>query len=142
MESALKGGGLITTGIAQDYNRSVFAFPGSVDAKYSEGCNQLIRNNGAALITSAEDFVEAMGWQTDAQLQQAKDAGIERTLFLNLSDDEQAIVEVLDQLGDQQLNVLSVKTNIPVGELTSILFQMEMKGVVRSLAGGNYHLLN
>ena len=142
VESALKGGGLITTGIAQDYNRSVFAFPGSVDAKYSEGCNQLIRNNGAALITSAEDFVEAMGWQTDAQLQQAKDAGIERTLFLNLSDDEQAIVEVLDQLGDQQLNVLSVKTNIPVGELTSILFQMEMKGVVRSLAGGNYHLLN
>lgn len=142
VESALKGGGLITTGIAQDYNRSVFAFPGSVDAKYSEGCNQLIRNNGAALITPAEDFVEAMGWQTDAQLQQAKDAGIERTLFLNLSDDEQAIVEVLDQLGDQQLNVLSVKTNIPVGELTSILFQMEMKGVVRSLAGGNYHLLN
>ena len=141
IESALKGGGLITAGIAQDYNRNVFAFPGSVDAKYSEGCNQLIRNNGAALITSAMDFVEAMGWQTDAQLQQAKNAGIERTLFPNLSDNEQVIVEVLDQLGDQQLNVLSVKTNIPVGDLTSLLFQMEMKGVVRSLAGGNYHLL-
>mgnify|MGYP002624530513 CR=1 FL=1 len=141
IESASKGGGLITTGIAMDYNRSVFAFPGPVGAPYSEGCNNLIRDNGAQLITSAEDFIHAMGWQTDAQLAQAKTNGIERNLFPNLSDEEQRIVKVLDEMGDFQLNQLSVKANIPIGQLTALLFQLEMKGVVRPLAGGTYHLL-
>ena len=141
VESAARGGGLITSRIAMDYNRGVFAFPGAVGATYSEGCNQLIRDNGASLITSAEDFVKAMGWQTDALLQQAQTDGIERHLFPNLSDEEQRIVKVLDEMGDFQLNQLSVKTNIPIGQLTAVLFQLEMKGVVRPLAGGTYHLL-
>ena len=141
VESAAKGGGLITTGIAMDYNRAVFAFPGAVGAPYSEGCNQLIRDNGAALITCADDFVKAMGWHVDAQLRQAKADGIERMLFPNLSDDEQQIVKILDEMGDLQLNQLSVKTNIPIGKLNALLFQLEMKGVVRPLAGGTYHLL-
>ena len=141
VESAAHGGGLITAEIAQGYGRNVFAFPGPVGAKYSEGCNNLIRDNGAGLISSAEDFIKAMGWQSDALLQQAKSEGIERSLFPKLTDEEQAIVAVLDQEGDLQQNILSVKTNLPIGKLTAILFQLEMKGVVRPLAGGNYHLL-
>jgi len=141
VESAAKGGGLITTGIAMDYNRGVFAFPGPVGAPYSEGCNALIRDNGAGLITGAADFVNAMGWQNDALLQQAKAEGIERTLFPNLSEEEQRVVDVLSQTGDLQLNQLSVKANIAIGQLTALLFQLEMKGVVRPLAGGSYHLL-
>lgn len=141
VESAAKGGGLITCGMAQDYDRTVLAYPGAVGAPYSEGCNQLIRNNGAALITSAQDLVEAMGWQTDAQRLQAQGEGIERQLFPDLSDDEQRIVSVLDTEGDLQLNLLTVKTNIAIGQLTALLFQLEMKGVVRPLAGGSYHLL-
>ena len=141
LESAAHGGGLITAEIAQGYGRNVFAFPGPVGAKYSEGCNNLIRDNGAGLISSAEDFIKAMGWQSDALLQQAKSEGIERTFFPDLTDEEQAIVAVLDQEGDLQQNILSVKTNLPIGKLTAILFQLEMKGVVRPLAGGNYHLL-
>jgi len=141
VESAAKGGGLITARIAQDYNRAVFAFPGAVGAPYSEGCNNLIRDNGASLITSADDFVNAMGWQSDVQLQQAKAVGIERTLFPNLSEEEQRVVKCLDDRGDLQLNQLTVMTNIEVGPLTALLFQLEMKGVVKLLAGGNYHLL-
>ena len=141
VESAAKGGGLITAGIAMDYNRSVFAFPGAVGAPYSEGCNQLIRDNGASLLTGAEDFVNAMGWQMDAKLLQAQNEGIERTFFPDLSLEEQAIVKILDEMGDFQLNQLSVKANIPIGQLTGLLFQLEMKGVVRPLAGGTYHLL-
>ena len=140
VESAAKGGGLITTGIAMDYNRSVFAFPGAVGAPYSEGCNKLIRDNGASLITSAEDFVNAMGWH-DAKLQQAQAEGIERSIFPELSDEEKKIARILEEFGDFQLNQLSVKTNIPIGQLTALLFQMEMKGVIRPLAGGTYHLL-
>ena len=142
VESAAKGGGLITCGIAQDYNRAVFAFPGAVGAKSSEGCNNLIRDNGAQLITGAVDLVNAMGWQSAAQLQQAKDEGIERNLFPSLTQEEQAVVKVLDEMGDLQINTLSIKANIPIGSLTALLFQLEMKGVVRPLAGGCYHLLS
>lgn len=141
VESAAKGGGLITCGIAQDYDRAVFAYPGAVGAPYSEGCNNLIRNNGAQLITSAQDLVEAMGWQMDVERQKAAEQGIERQLFPNLSAEEQIIVNVLSEIGDLQLNMLSVKTNVPIGKLTALLFQLEMKGIVRPLAGGTYHLL-
>ena len=138
VESAYKGGALITARIAQEYGRDVMAFPGAVGAPYSEGCNQLIRDNKAALITSADDFVEAMGWQP----QQQKPSAVERQLFPNLTAEEQTIVAQLQQLGDLQLNILSVKTNIPIGQLTALLFQLEMKGVVRPRAGGTYHLLS
>ena len=78
VESASKGGSLITARLSREYNRDTFAFPGAVGAPYSEGCNHLIRDNQAGLITSAEDFVKAMGWQDDAQLQEAHQQGIER----------------------------------------------------------------
>lgn len=141
VESAVKGGGLITTGIAQSYDRSVFAFPGAVGAMYSEGCNHLIRDNGAALITGAQDLVRAMGWEDDERLLQAQQSGIERHLFPDLSEEEQVVVDSLLQMNDLQLNILSVKTGIPIGRLTALLFQLEMKGIVKSLAGGTYHLL-
>lgn len=141
VESAAKGGGLITARIAQDYGRSVFAFPGAVGAPASAGCNNLIRDNGAQLITSAEDFVLAMGWQDDALLRQAKKQGIERSCFPDLTPDEERVVQLLERDGDLQQNIISVKANIPIGQLTALLFQLEMKGVLRPLAGGSYHLL-
>lgn len=141
VESAVKGGALITARIAQDYGRDVFAFPGAVGAAYSEGCNKLIRDSRAALITSADDFVEAMGWPTEATRAKAGAAAIERDLFPDLSPEEQAVVTVLQHDNDLQLNMLSVKTNMPVGRLTALLFQLEMKGVVRLMAGGTYHLM-
>ena len=141
VESAAKGGGLITCRLAQDYGRSVFAFPGAVGAQYSEGCNNLIRDSVAQLISNAEDLVQFMGWQTDAQLRQAKAEGIERNLFPDLSPEEQTLVSLLDEIGDCQLNILAVKANMTIGSVTALLFQLEMKGVVRPMAGGNYHLL-
>ena len=141
IESAAKGGGLITTEISQAYNRDVFAFPGRIGDTYSEGCNNLIRSNGAQLITSAEDFVNAMGWQDDATLMKAKRQGIERSLFPELSSEEQAIVELLEKNNDLQINIITVKTGIDIGRLTACLFSLEMKGIVKTLAGGMYHLL-
>ena len=138
VESAIKGGGLITCRIAQEYGRDVFAFPGAVGMPYSEGCNRVIRNNTAALITSVDDFLENMRWQTVSQQPEA----VERQLFPDLTPEEQKVVSLLQQTNDLQLNILSVKTNIPIGQLTALLFQMEMKGVVKPLAGGTYHLLS
>ena len=141
VESASKGGGLITTGIARSYNRDVFAFPGPVGAPYSAGCNNLIRDNAAALITCADDFVKAMGWDDDARLQKAKSAGIERSLFPELDADEQAIVALLGKTNDLQADIISVKAALPIHRVTALMFQLEMKGVVRPMAGGVYHLL-
>jgi len=141
VESAARGGGLITTGIAQSYNREVFAFPGAVGAPYSEGCNNLIRRNGAALITSAADFASDMGWTDSAKPSAAKPEAIERQLFPDLSPQEQSVVDVLTKTNDLQINILAVQSNIPIQQLTSLLFQLEMKGVVRMYAGGTYHLM-
>ena len=141
VESAAKGGGLITTDISQAYGREVFAFPGRIGDPCSEGCNNLIRKNGAGLITCAADFVKDMGWQDDTTLMRAKQQGIERSLFPTLSAEEQTVVNVLSRNNDLQINILSVQANIAIGRLTALLFQLEMKGVTKTLAGGMYHLL-
>ena len=117
VESAAKGGGLITCEIAQSYD------------------------NGAALISNAGDFLRAMNWQDEALRQQALTDGIERNLFPDLSPEEQIVTSLLQETNDLPLNMLSVKTGFPIGQLTALLFQLEMKGVVKPLAGGMYHLL-
>lgn len=141
IESADRGGGLITCNIARSYERDVFALPGNVGAKYSEGCNRLIRDNMATLITSPEDVVKAMGWESAAQQEKARKKGIERTLFPNLSDEEQTLVNALQERGDLQLSFLVAMTGLSVAQVSSMMFTLEMKGVVRTLAGGTYHLI-
>lgn len=140
VESASKGGGLITAGIAQSYNRDVFAFPGRVDDAYSAGCNNLIRDNQAALITSAEDFIKAMCWE-EPLISEKRPAGIERDLFPALTDNEQTIVNALLKMNDKQINQLVTETNMPVNQVTALLFELEMKGIIKLLVGGMYHLL-
>lgn len=141
VESAAHGGGLITAGIARSYNRDVFTFPGRVGDAYSEGCNNLIRDNGAALVTSAKDFVCAMGWEQDARLTKAHESGIERQLFPDLNADERLVVDILNKKNDLQINMIAVQTSISISKLTAILFELEMKGVVKTLAGGVFHLI-
>ena len=138
VESAYKGGGLITCRIAQEYGRDVFAFPGAVGAPYSEGCNRMIRNNTAALITSAQDFVEEMRWSERGKMEEVRGKMVEGELFVELTEEEEQVVTVLRKTNDLQ----AVQTNIPIGQLTALLFSLEMKGVVRPLAGGVYHLLS
>lgn len=140
VESASHGGGLITCSIARSYSREVFAFPGSVNATYSQGCNNLIRDNGAMLITSAADFVKAMLWDDTAKMRKARKEGIQRDLFPDLTDDEKTIIRALGENNDQQLNVLTINTSLPISRLSSLLFELELKGIVRPFAGGTYHL--
>lgn len=142
IESASHGGGLVTARIANSYSRDVFAFPGRTGDMYSEGCNNLIRDNKAGLISGAADFINAMGWQTDARLEQARRNGIERTLFPELTADEQAVADALQKENDQQVNSLTLTSGIPVSRLAATLFTLEMKGMVRCMAGGVYHLIN
>ena len=141
VESAAHGGGLITASLARTYNREVFAFPGNVGSQYSEGCNNLIRDNVAGLISNADDFVKSMNWDDDVKLQRAQQVGIERQLFPDLSIEERQVVSALKKHNDLQINMLSVQADIPIAHLTAILFSLEMKGVLKALPGGMYHLL-
>lgn len=142
IESAKHGGGLITARISQDYGREVFAVPGRTNDHFSKGCNILIHDNQANLLLSAEDFVMSMGWQTDKILAEAKSKGIELSLFPELTEEQQAIAKALERYGDLQLNILMVKTGFTIGKLNQLLFEMEMNGIVRPMAGGTYHLIS
>ena len=142
VESAVKGGGLITARLARDYNRDVFAFPGRADDNWSQGCNNLIRDNIAGLISNAADFVKAMTWDGDTVLANHRSEGIQRQMFPQLSDDEKRIVDCLKKDNDLNINMLAVRANMPINVLTATLFELEMKGVVKALGGGAYHLLD
>lgn len=142
IESANKGGSLITTEMANGYGRDVFAFPGNVGMPYSEGCNKLIRLKQADLITSAEDFVNAMMWDEDRKLSLAKKNGIERQLFPELEPDESTIMQLLAQQNDLPANTISLKTGLTIAATTAAIFSMEMKGVVKTMAGGVVHLFS
>ena len=140
IESAEKGGSLITAELAEGYHRDCFAFPGRMSDEYSKGCNRLIRDALLSLLLSAEDFVQAMGWNIPMTL--SEKVSVQRSLFIELSEEEQKIVAILEKLGNLQINSLVVEADIPVNKMTALLFELEMKGVIRVLAGGMYQLLN
>ncbi|MCK9160183.1 MAG: DNA-processing protein DprA [Bacteroidaceae bacterium] len=137
VESAKKGGALITADIAESYHRDCFAFPGRINDAYSLGSNQLIRDNKAALLLSAEGLVKALCW--DVMIN--KTSNVQRNLFLDLSEDECKVVKVLQEKGDLQINSLTVLTEMPINKMNALLFNLEMKGVLRVLVGGIYQLL-
>lgn len=138
VESAAKGGSLITAELAGGYHRDCFAVPGRVTDASSVGCNRLIRDNKAALILNAEDFVQAMDWMSAAKA--GRHEAVQRILFPELTEEEELIVRILTQCGDLHINRLVVEADIPVNRMSALLFELEMKGVVKALVGGMYHL--
>lgn len=140
VESASKGGSLITASIAQSYSRDCFAFPGRVNDQYSCGCNELVSRNKAALITSAWDFVEAMNWEVSTKKKSADE--LQTELFPELTPEENAVITALRADSDgMQVNQLVVRLNIPINKLLPLLFEMEIKGYVKAVAGGCYRAM-
>jgi DNA processing protein len=139
IESASKGGALITAEIANDYNRDVFAFPGRVNDEWSAGCNALIRSNKAALVESADDILKFMSWE---KLNVQATTNVQTTLFLDLSDEEHNIVSTLRQFPDGvQQNELAIILEKPISKISSMLLEMEFKGVVKCLPGSVYKIV-
>lgn len=137
VESASKGGSLITASLAQSYSRECFAFPGRVNDQYSQGCNELVSRNRAALITSAYDFIEAMNWEPAIKKKDSN--AIQTELFPDMSDEEARIMTTLKKSDEGlQINQMVVEMDMPVNRLLPILFEMEMKGYVKAIAGGRY----
>jgi len=131
VESAAKSGSLITAEIAASYSRECFAFPGSVGDPYSVGCNELIRDNCAALITSALDFANAMNWNDSLRKEP-----VQKDLFPELTDQENRVYQrVRLKAQGVHISTLMTELNIPYPMLSSVLFSLEMKGLVKQAPG-------
>ena len=130
IESADRGGSLITANLANDYNRDVFAVPGRVTDKYSQGCNNLIKTQKANVLTSAADLVYILNW--DIQ----KDAKpVQKQLFVTLDDDEQKVYDYLLKTGKELMDIIALRCDFPIYRISGLLLNMELKGVVRPLPG-------
>ncbi len=135
VESAEKGGALITAEIASSYNRDVFAFPGRVDDIYSKGCNRLIRLNGANLIQNIDDLEYFMGWETTDRKK-----AVQPALFVELSTDEEKIAELLRKEGEMFIDQISAELQMPGSRVSALLLNLEFKNVLAALPGKMYKL--
>lgn len=131
VQSAKKGGALVTADIANSYNRDVFAFPGRVGDQYAEGCHFLIKSNRAALIESVSDLEYVMNWSA---IQSHSDA-IQPSLFYDLNSDEKLIIDLLHSEGETAIDLICIKTMLPMNKVSPTLLNLEFAGIVKGLPG-------
>lgn len=138
VEASRKGGALITAGLANSYNRDVFAFPGRISDTYSQGCNTLIKINKAALIESAKDISYIMGWETE---QNNKPASHQKKLFLEYTPEEKVIVDLFNGKEHLTIDAICYKSTFSPGKVAGVLLNLEFEGVVKALPGKMYQLV-
>src|SRR5665647_1413930 len=131
VESAKKGGALVTADIANSYNRDVFAFPGKVGDLYSEGCHFLIKSNRAVLIESVADMEYMMNWSAAKSQPDA----IQPCLFYDFNPDEKLIVDLLRNEGEAAIDLICIKTTLPMNKVSPLLLNLEFAGIVKGLPG-------
>ena len=132
IESALKGGSLITADLANSYNRDVFAYPGKVMDLYSQGCNYLIRTSRAHLMESVADLRYVMRWER-RQLEERQ-----TSILREFSEEERRIMDCFDEQTIVGLDDLIVKTDLPTTKLASLLLNLEFDGILKALPGKRY----
>ena len=135
IESASKGGSLITAGIANSYNRDVFALPGRTTDLYSKGCNHLIKTNQAALINTVNDLAYLLNWETEDKNSKKV---IQKQLFVALDEHEENIYNFLLKEGKQNLDLIALKCKYPIHKTANLLLNLELKGVTKPLPGKIY----
>lgn len=133
VESGAKGGSIITANLANGYNRDVFAIPGRIHDTLSEGCNRLIKSHRAALLESAKDLEYIMGWSTK---EGAK--AVQTKIFVDLSPEEEKVLNVIRESGKIQIDDLSLKLQMPMSGVMVLLLNLELNGMVRALPGKVY----
>lgn len=131
VEAATKGGALITANVADSYNRPVFAVPGNLGNTYSEGTNQLIRSQKALIFTSVNDLIYYLNWDQEQQTKH-------QDTMISLEGNEKKVYEILMKEGTIEIDLLSIKTQIPINQIASDLLNLEFKNLVKSLPGKKY----
>ncbi|MDR0573902.1 MAG: DNA-processing protein DprA [Tannerella sp.] len=134
IESAEKGGSLVTADIAFSYGRDVYAFSGRATDEYSSGCNRLIQMNKAGLISSAKDLVMSLCWDSETKC-------IPQQLLFPFSDKpDHPVIRLLKEKGEFHVNQLATEMDMPVHKLTPMLFELELEGHIKAFPGGIYKL--
>jgi len=137
IESAAKGGSLVTTDFANRYHRDVFAVPGRANDPLSIGCNNLIKQHKAHLLTSAADLAYILNWK----LEEDTPLPVQKKLFVELDDDEKCIWRFLTDHGKEQLDLIALHCKMPTHKIAGILLTMELKGVIRPLPGKLFEVI-
>lgn len=142
IESAARGGSLITAEFALNYHRDIYAVPGRLDQPLSEGCNQLIRQNKAALFTSVAEMAEELRWKGSGMAGPPTlfATNYEQTSFEGFSTEESQLLALLKKLGNVQIDELTWQSGLAPGRVANLLLNLEFKGVVKSLPGKKYGL--
>lgn len=135
VESGIKGGALITADIAASYNRDVLAVPGSPEDQWSSGCNALIKSNKAALIESPDDIEYFLNWKPEKVR-----VPVQKTLFSDLDENEKKVYELLARENELTIDSICRSLCLPVFKLSSILLQMEFKGMLKCYPGNLYRI--
>ncbi len=137
IETGVKGGSMITAELANGYNKDVFVFPGRTTDSKSSGCNYLIKNNKAMLLTDAKELMETMGWE-EKKKQQVKQ---QTALFIHLSEEEKIIVAILREKETAGIDELNLKSNLSSSTVAAAILNLELQAVIASLPGKMYKLL-
>ncbi|MFP2997877.1 DNA-processing protein DprA [Spongiivirga sp. MCCC 1A20706] len=138
IESAEKGGSLVTADIANSYNRDVFAVPGRPSDKMSLGCNNLIKQQKAHLMTSAADLIYLLNWELEEQPTKKL---LQKQLFVELDATEKKVYAFLKEQERELLDIIALRCGIPTFKAASVLLNMELKGVIRPLPGKMFELV-
>lgn len=134
VESGSKGGSLITADIANSYNKDVLAYPGRATDPSSKGCNQLIRNHKANLITCGQDLVEFMNWAED----QHQSSKVQHAMKASLSDEENVILSIISHHDPCPIDLLTNLSGLNPGLVSAHVLSLEMAGLITSLPGKLY----
>ncbi|MDR1876084.1 MAG: DNA-processing protein DprA [Flavobacteriaceae bacterium] len=133
VESAYGGGAISTIKFANSYNREIFALPGKITDVVSQGCNRLIRNLEAQIITRPEDILEYFGEKTKKTIQ--------AELFIELNAEEKEIIRLLKDKGRYQIDALALELNMPTYRLMPVLLELELKNLIKPLPGKFFELM-
>ena len=136
VESALKGGAMITAEIANSYDREVFAIPGRIGDIYSEGCNRLIKINKANLLMDAADLRYVMRWDVDTKV-----VAKQMRMFRDFNEDEKKVMDVFAKSNIVHLDDIIVGTDLSPSKIASVLLSLEFDGILKALPGKRYQKL-
>ncbi len=135
IESAEKGGSLVTADIANSYDREVFAVPGRPTDSQSKGCNNLLKQQKAQVLTSAADLIYMLNWDLEKKKPQ------QQSLFTELPPDESKLFETLQKTGKCEMDFLAIESDLPTFRVASLLLNLELKGLVRPLPGKQFEII-
>ena len=129
VEANIKSGALITARLCLEQGRELMCMPGLLSNPNTQGTHKLLKE-GAALVTCGEDILNYLNWEI-AQTQ------IPETQAEDLSDPEKLVLEVIS-LEAANVETIALKTKIDINELMIVLTMLELKGIIKQLAGENY----